>query len=53
MDRYSRAVRRSRSQVIELAIERLLSEDAGSDHGLVTTPGRFQGSFSREETYER
>jgi metal-responsive CopG/Arc/MetJ family transcriptional regulator len=53
VDRYRRAVRRSRSQVIELAVERLLRDETGMDQGLVVTSGRFQGAFSRTETYER
>lgn len=53
VDSYRRAVRRSRSQVIELAVERLLRDETGLDDGVVTTGGRFRGTFDRAETYER
>jgi metal-responsive CopG/Arc/MetJ family transcriptional regulator len=53
IDRYRRSVRRSRSQVIELAVERLLREEADEDEGLIVSEGRYRGKFNRSETYER
>jgi metal-responsive CopG/Arc/MetJ family transcriptional regulator len=53
IDRYRRSVRRSRSQVIEIAVERLLREEANEEAGLVVSEGRFAGKFNRGETYER
>lgn len=53
IDRYRKSVRRSRSQVIEIAIERLLREEAGEAENLVVSEGRFEGKFSRRDTYER
>lgn len=53
IDRYRGSVRRSRSQVIEMAIERLLREEAGEDEGIVVSDGQFEGKFDRSETYER
>jgi len=53
VDRYREGVKRSRSQVIEMAIERLLREEMPQGEEIVTSGGRFEGSFSREETYER
>jgi len=53
VDRYRKGVKRSRSQVIEMAIERLLRDEMPQGEEIVTSGGRFEGSFSREETYER
>jgi metal-responsive CopG/Arc/MetJ family transcriptional regulator len=53
VDRYRQGVKRSRSQVIEIAIERLLREEQPESTAVVTSPGQFAGSFSRSETYER
>lgn len=53
VDRYRKSVRRSRSQVIELAMERFLSEEQPESSGIVTSSGAFSGEFSRADTYER
>jgi metal-responsive CopG/Arc/MetJ family transcriptional regulator len=53
IDRYRKAVRRSRSQVIEIAVERLLREEAGEGGDLIVSEGQFEGTFNRRETYER
>ena len=53
VDRYRSSVKRSRSQVIEIAIERLLREEQPESSGIVTSAGQFSGDFSRSETYER
>lgn len=53
VDRYRKVVKRSRSQVIELAVERYLREEQPEVSAIVTTQGAFLGQFSREDTYER
>lgn len=53
VDRYRKSVRRSRSQVIEIAVERLLREEAGEEEQLIVSEGSYEGKFSRKETYER
>ena len=53
IDHYRRSVKRSRSQVIEMAVERLLREEMPEGDEIVISGGAFKGSFSREETYER
>ena len=53
VNRYGREERRSRSQIIELALEEFLARRGVADGGIVTSPGRFAGNFSREETYAR
>lgn len=53
IDRYRKSVRRSRSQVIEIAVERLLNEEAGEGEDLVISEGRFEEKFDRRDTYER
>ena len=53
VDRYRSSVKRSRSQVIEIAIERLLGEEQPETSAIVTSAGQFSGEFSRSETYER
>lgn len=53
LKRYGREERRSRSQVIEMALDEFLRKRAAGDGDIVTSQGRFVGSFSREETYER
>jgi len=45
--------RRSRSQVLEMALEQFLRKNAPASYQIVASPGRFAGKFSREETYER
>jgi len=36
-----------------MALEEFLAKRGADDKGIVTSPGRFVGSFSREETYAR
>ena len=50
--RYARREKRTVSNVVEIAIERLLEQHAPVAEQLVTSRGSFQGSFSRDETYE-
>jgi metal-responsive CopG/Arc/MetJ family transcriptional regulator len=52
-DRYGSEERRSRSQVIEMALDAFLRERAAPTEEIVTSRGSFEGSFSREETYAR
>jgi len=49
--RYARRERRPVSQVVEIAIENLLEQRVPASETIVATPGRFNGRFSREETY--
>ncbi len=53
LNRFGREERRTRSQIIELALERFLQERGMRDNEIVTSAGRFEGRFSRAETYER
>jgi len=53
LNRFGREERRTRSQIIEMALERFLQERGVRDDEIVTSEGRFNGRFSREETYER
>ena len=53
VNRFGREERRTRSQIIELALERFLKERGGQDEEIVTSSGCFAGRFSREETYAR
>lgn len=53
LNRFGRAEKRSRSQVIEMALEQFLQDRGGQDDEIITSPGRFAGRFSREETYAR
>jgi len=53
LKRFGQEERRSRSQVIEMALEEFLQKRSRADDEIVTSPGQFSGSFSREETYER
>ena len=50
--RYAQQERRPVSQVVEIAIERLLQQQMTASDQIVTTRGSFMGSFSREDTYE-
>ena len=52
-ERFGKQERRSRSQVIEMALEHFLREKVPNSDEIVTSPGRFTGKFSREETYAR
>jgi len=53
MKSFGKQERRSRSQIIELALEDYLLRNSGETESIVTSEGCFEGSFSREETYER
>jgi hypothetical protein len=50
--RYALRERRPVSQIVEMAIEKLLQQKVPDTEKIVTTPGSFKGIFSREETYE-
>jgi predicted transcriptional regulator len=52
LKRYALRERRPVSQVVEIAIERLLQQQMPDAEKIVTTRGSFRGTFSREETYE-
>jgi predicted transcriptional regulator len=49
--RYARRERRPVSQVVELAIEKLLEQHLPAGDSIVTSKSSFEGMFSREETY--
>lgn len=51
--RFSREERRSRSQVIEMALEEFFRARIGTEDEIVTSHGQFAGRFNREETYAR
>jgi metal-responsive CopG/Arc/MetJ family transcriptional regulator len=53
LNRYGREERRSRSQIIEMALEEFLRDRRVATEEIVTSQGRFEGRFSREETYAR
>lgn len=53
LNRFGHQERRSRSQVIEMALEEFLRKRSAVGEQIVTSEGRFDGNFSREETYER
>lgn len=53
LNRYGQEERRSRSQIIEIALDEFLRKRTSEDSGLVTSQGCFAGNFSRKETYER
>lgn len=53
LNRYGQRERRSRSQVIEMALEDFLRARSDTEDGIVVSEGRFEGRFSREETYAR
>ena len=53
VNRFGREERRTRSQIIELALERFLKERGGQEEEIVTSSGCFAGRFNREETYAR
>ena len=52
LKRYALRERRPVSQVVQIAIERLLEEQMPAADGIVTTRGSYKGTFSREEAYE-
>jgi hypothetical protein len=49
--RYASRERRPVSQVVEIAVEKLLDQRAPAVDGIVTTRATFRGSVSREDTY--
>jgi predicted transcriptional regulator len=49
--RYAHRERRPVSQVVEMAIERLLEQHLPAGESIVTSSSSFEGKFSREETY--
>lgn len=51
LNRFGQQERRSRSQVIEMALEEFLMKRGVAEDEIVTSEGRFDGRFSREETY--
>jgi metal-responsive CopG/Arc/MetJ family transcriptional regulator len=53
LNRFGQEERRSRSQIIEMALEEFLRKRSVTDDEIVVSEGRFEGSFSREETYAR
>lgn len=53
VNRFGRQERRSRSQVIEMALEHFLNARGVTDDTIITSESRFEGIFSREETYDR
>ncbi|NQW99616.1 ribbon-helix-helix protein, CopG family [bacterium] len=53
LNRFGKQERRSRSQVIEMALEEFLRKRGATEDEIVTSEGRFEGNFSREETYAR
>ena len=53
LNRFGQRERRSRSQLIEMALEEFLLKRGGAEDRIVTSEGRFEGDFSREETYAR
>ena len=53
LNRFGQSERRSRSQIIEMALEEFLRARAGAETEIVTSGGCFEGRFSREETYAR
>jgi metal-responsive CopG/Arc/MetJ family transcriptional regulator len=53
LNRFGREERRSRSQIIEMALLEFLRMRSGPDDEIVTSPGSFEGCFDREETYAR
>jgi len=53
LNRFGQQERRSRSQIIEMALEEFLRNRRITDDAIVTSEGRFEGRFNREETYAR
>ncbi|MCC5788337.1 MAG: ribbon-helix-helix protein, CopG family [Opitutales bacterium] len=53
LNRFAKEERRSRSQVIELALENYLRDRTANKNEIVTSGGRFSGQFNRAETYAR
>lgn len=53
LTRAGREERRSRSQIIELALEEYFRRRGGEKDEIITSAGRFEGNFNRDETYAR
>jgi metal-responsive CopG/Arc/MetJ family transcriptional regulator len=53
LNRFGREECRSRSKIIEIALEQFLQKRSGPDDEIVTPQGRFSGQFTRKETYPR
>ena len=53
LNRFGKQERRSRSQIIEMALDEFLRKRSAADDAIVTSGGRFDGDFSREDTYAR
>ena len=53
VNRFGQEERRSRSQIIEMALEEFLRKRSSAKTEIVTSRGRFAGRLSREETYDR
>ncbi len=53
LNRFGKEEHRSRSQIIEMAVEEFLRSRAGTRDEIVTSRGSFIGTFDREETYDR
>ncbi len=53
LNRFGQEERRSRSQISEMALEEFLQKRGGPGDEIVTSAGRFEGKFSREETNAR
>ena len=52
--KYAVEEKRTLSQVMEMAAEDYLAENEATGAGvIVASEGSFQGTFSREETYDR
>ncbi len=53
LNRFGQQERRSRSQIIEMALEEFLRKRCGENDQIVISEGHFAGQFSREDTYAR
>ncbi len=53
LNRFGQQERRSRSQIIEMALEEFLRKRCATDDEFVTSEGRYEGRFSRKETCAR
>jgi metal-responsive CopG/Arc/MetJ family transcriptional regulator len=51
--RFGQQERRSRSQIIEMALQEFLHKRGGTEDQIETSAGRFEGRFSQEEIYTR
>ena len=53
LNRFGQQERRSRSQIIEMALEEFLRKRSSEAAEIVTSEGCFEGNFCREGTYAR